>query len=47
MSAIRVIAAARIALKPATFIKYSEVLPGLTAGGRSGWLLMHLPGRTP
>ena len=26
--------------------KYSEVLPGLTARGRPGWLLMQLPGRT-
>jgi hypothetical protein len=26
--------------------KYSEVLPGLTARGRPGWLLVRLPGRT-
>lgn len=31
-----------VALNP----KYSEVLPGLAARGRPGWLLMHLPGRT-
>ena len=33
-----------VALNPV--VKYSEVLPGLTARGRPGWLLMQLPGRT-
>ena len=42
VSAISVVGAALIALTT----KYSEVLPGLTACGRPGWLLMHLPGRT-